>query len=563
MASRPSAASSSARTATEDDGGTPWKLLAGASALLFLVRLYAATTVGFGDSEALYACWAVHPQAAYLDHPGLLALVVRAVGEGGSPSPQRVHIVSSFVATLVPWLAFVTARAAGASRRPAAVAGLVLAVAPETAVGLFGMTPDLLLAPLWLGVLALAAVGLRSPAGSDRSATAFVGAGLLAGIAASAKLPGVLLLVALVLTYVVVARSSLPARAAVRTFWPWAGLVAGLLVFAPVVIYEALVGWPMLRHRLIDTQTGSETAFRHVGEVLGGQLVYVSPVLLLLAFVAARALVRARSKDAISTLLFLAFAVPFAPLLVFSLWSPVAEPHWIAPALLALPIAAALPATRAIASRRLVVSGLAVAALLTFGAHAWVLVPSSGRLLPKGTDPKLDISSELYGWPVAVAAVREQMKGASTSFDPEGDELVLVGPHWTVCAQLHALMRNVRVGCATPVPDDFDRWLPRDHWRKADHVLFVTDNRFGGNGEEQLPGHLRVAQSRVNILRAGRSARVFELYLYGRLASGEAPARGAPSVADGRGGMVVSPASRMSERSSSSSGFGVVRSFSP
>ena len=45
---------------------------------------------GFGDSEALYACYALHPQPAYLDHPALigrgfhdlwaLAPPIRAIG---------------------------------------------------------------------------------------------------------------------------------------------------------------------------------------------------------------------------------------------------------------------------------------------------------------------------------------------------------------------------------------------------------------------------------------------------------------------------------------------------
>ena len=109
---------------------------------------------------------------------------------------------------------------------------------------------------------------------------------------------------------------------------------------------------------------------------------------------------------------------------------------------------------------------------------------------------------------------------AGTPFDPEGREVVVVGPHWTVCAQLQAGLPGIRVGCATPIPDDFDAWLPRSQWREAEHVLFVTDNRFPGDGAEQLPAHVKVAQSRVRILRGGRTARVFELSLYERRAQG-------------------------------------------
>jgi hypothetical protein len=166
------------------------------------------------------------------------------------------------------------------------------------------------------------------------------------------------------------------------------------------------------------------------------------------------------------------------------------------------------------------IAALAVAALFTVAAHAWVLVPSAAKLRPDSADPKIDIASELYGWPTAIQAVKEQMAAAGTPFDPEGREVVVVGPHWTICAQLHAALPGVRVGCATPVRDDFDDWVPRDQWRKAEHVLFVTDNRYPGEGGEQLPAHVKSSQSRVRILRGGRSARIFELYLYERRAQG-------------------------------------------
>lgn len=500
-------------------------LLGGASALLLAVRLSAAARVGFGDSEALYASWAIHPQPAYLDHPGLVGLFARAIGEGGIPSPARTHVVTAVLSTLIPWLVFAAARAAGAARRPAAIAALVVAVIPEIAVGLFALTPDLLLAPLWLGAIALAIVGLDDRAAdgvSLRAAGALLGAGLLAGAAASAKAPGALLALALAAAYArtALARGDGDARSVrvARSLWPWAGLVAGAIVLVPLVLYETHLGWPMLRHRLVDTQVGAGLALRNVGALLGGQLAYLSPVAAVAAVLVARDLVRRRNDDVASRVLFWSFALPIAPLLLLCLWSPVAEPHWIAPPLLALPIHAARRAGEAVtfARRRLVVATTAVAATFTMLAHAWVLVPASARLMPEGVDPKTDIATELFGWPQAIEAVREQMTVAATPFDPEGREVVVVGPHWTVCAQLQAALPGVRVGCATPITDDFDRWLPRDQWRGAEHVLYVTDNRFPGDGSEQLPALVRVSQTRVRVMRGGRVARTFDLYLYSR-----------------------------------------------
>jgi len=506
----------------DPDPRTPLVALLVVSVMLLGLRLYATSRVGFGDSEALYASYAAHPQPAYLDHPGLVGLVARVIGDGSVPTPLRTHAVTSFLATLVPWLAYGAARALGAARGRAALGGLVVALVPETAVGLFALTPDLLLAIGWLAAIALAGVGLQAPAGSTRSASAFLAAGLVAGISCAAKVSGLLLVGALAAAYLAVASSKEPARAAVRTVWPWTGLVAGLVVVLPLASFEARTGWPMLHHRLVDTQHGAGVALRNLGALLGGQLAYLSPVFAVFVFFVARDLVRERATDAFSRVLFYAFLIPIVPLVSFCLWSPVAEPHWLAPAFLVLPLHAARRASRAggaLISRRTFLAASGLAAFFTLAVHAWVLIPESARLRPAGTDAKLDIASELYGWPTAVHAVNEQLKGAATPFDPEGHELVVVGPHWTVCAQLEAGLPRVRVGCATSVPDDFDRWLPREQWRRAEHVLFVTDNRYPTDGAAELPGHVQTGRSRVRIMRGGRSARVFELFLYDRRAS--------------------------------------------
>lgn len=497
--------------------------LAGISLVLLALRFWATSVIGFGDSEALYASWALHPQPAYLDHPGLVGVIARAIGEGAAPTPERTHVVTALVATLVPWLAYAAARALGAERRSSFLAAIVVALIPEMSIGLFALTPDLVLAPAWLGAFALAGVALRTKPGTPLAASAFLGAGLLAGIGASAKVSGVLLVLALAVAYAMIARSKLDEARAVRTVWPWAGLVAGFIVVLPVFLFEAQTGFPMLRHRLVDTQAaaGFGRIIGNAGSLVGGQLLYLSPLLAWIAIHLARSLFRARREDAATVLLFTCFAVPLLPLIVLCLWSPVAEPHWIAPALLVLPIYAARSPDILGGSRetKLLRWGTAIAALLTLVVHGWVLVPASARLLPDDADPKIDIANELYGWPSVLEGVKKEMRNAATPYDPEGREVAVVGPHWVICGQLHAAMPGVRVGCATPIPDDFDRWLPRDEWRNAADVLWVTDNRFHGDGAEQLPKHVRSYEAQVRIQRGGRTVRVFTLILYSKQAS--------------------------------------------
>jgi hypothetical protein len=476
--------------------------LAAASVALFAVRLVAAHRVGFGDSEALYASYALHPQPAYLDHPGLVGIVARCLGGGTAPSPLRAHLVTAFLATAFPWSLAAACRAAGATRQRAFAAALVAALAPELAVGLFALTPDLLLAFTWTGALGLAAMALRSVPASGRATLAFAGAGLLAGTAAVSKVTGVTLFVALAATY-----ASRPARTHGRTLAPWAGLAAGAVVMAPVLLFESRTGWPMLRHRLIDSEAGAGLSLRNAGALLGGQLVYLSPLIAWLAALAAREAWRDRG-DAVGRLLGASFVLPVAALLPLCAWSRVAEPHWMAPAFLALVLAAARASSAP--SRRLVVSSCALAAALVAAVHAWVLLPSAVLLAPASSDPRLDLSNELVGWPEVIAAVREEARAASPEpGDPSSQDLAVVGPHWVICAQLEAALRgDLRVGCNTPIPDDFDTWWPRARWRAADLVVWVTDRRFG---PPALATHDALRSREVRIERAGRTVRVFTI----------------------------------------------------
>ncbi len=102
---------------------------------LIVLRLYAATRIGFGDSEALYAAYANHPQPAYLDHPGMIGLVARALGGGTAPEPARAHVVTALLATAVPWAMALLCRACGASWTRSLGTGIVLARGPEIAIG--------------------------------------------------------------------------------------------------------------------------------------------------------------------------------------------------------------------------------------------------------------------------------------------------------------------------------------------------------------------------------------------------------------------------------------------
>lgn len=475
-----------------------------ASAILFGLRWYAADKVGFGDAEALYASYAMHPQVAYLDHPGLIGVIARALGQGSSPLPSVAHHFTAVVATAVPWIAAAAARALGASSRDAALAALSLLVVPEVAVGLFGLTPDLPLIVLWLTALGATGVGLQARPGSFRALAYALLGGAAAGFAFDAKVTGALLVLGLAIAWM--QKAAAPHR---KTLAPYAALALACVLMAPVVLDEMAKGFPMMRHRLIDTQDGAGPSLRNLAALPLGQLAYVTPPALWAALVLGRDLYARRRDDVVSGLLWCVTLAAGLPLVVLLLGSRVAEPHWLAPAYLALPLHWARRATAGaeLLSPRLKKSAAAVGALVTAGAHLWVLTPIGPRVASSYQAARLDLATDLFAWHEGIPLV-ERALAESAGDEDAGAETVVVGPHWIVCAQVHAALGpSVLIGCDGPEPADFANWLPRGVWERARVIVYVTDDRFAETSAHRFPDRAEESAAHVTVLRGGRPVR--------------------------------------------------------
>lgn len=513
------------------------------SALLLLLRMAAARVLAFGDSEALYASYALYPQPAYLDHPGLVSVIARWLGQDAAPSPAAAHALTSVLSTILPWVGALGARALGCSWAQASKTVLALALAPELAIGLFAFCPDLLMALFWLGALACTALALRRPPEAMAAFAATLGAGLCVGLATTAKLSGALLGLALFVFSLTASE-----RRRWRTLAPYAAVAVFALLVAPMIVWEASQGWPMLRHRLVTTQVGAGFSWRNLGVLVGGQLVYVTPPFLFGAYLLLGALWQERRLDPGARLLWLAAVVPLVPLLLLSLWSDKAEPHWIAPALLSLTLA--LGRTPVI-SRRLGIGALVTGAAVTLLAWLWIATPLPIRTLGTHYRARYDIANDMYAWGPARSLLAQALQEVARE---TGRVPVVVGPHWTVCAQARAaLTRNVDVGCNTRIRDDFDGWFPRTQWLEAASVLYVYDDRFPVHPEVELPGRTLVSTSHVRVRRGGQTVRTVRI---ARLQKREHVALSLQTDA-------VSPAASSIAVSSSGAALGVVSNASP
>jgi hypothetical protein len=414
-----------------------------------------------------------------------------------------VHLFTALLATLLPWLGVLTARAFGAERRAALNVYFALALLPELAIGMFALTPDVPLAFVWLGTLAAAAIAFTAPASSLGTLLAFVATGAGAALACLSKASGVLLALGI---FVCALRPSGWSRW--RTLGPWAALLVFGLVAEPLVRWEIEQDFPMLRHRLIGLPGEAGPSLATAARLLTGQLLYVTPPFLVGAVMLARDLYRRRRRSGSERVLQLTVAFAFFPLVLLCLYSPVAEPHWLGPAYLGLAIF--LGNSQAV-RRWLGLCAAVVGLVMVLLGWAWVrtdLPIQVGDALG-GYEPRLDPSNDLYAWntgaPMLLEAVEQAQKRT-------GRTPTVVGPHWVVCAQAEvALGGRVPVGCDTPVEDDYDRWLPRVRWREAATVLFVSDSRFETDAPFSLAEHELVSRREVEVRRGGRLVRTISL----------------------------------------------------
>ena len=487
------------------------------SLALTAVRLDLSQRVGFGDAEALYATYALHPQPAYLDHPGLIGAIFRLTAGADVPDPRVTHLVTSLAATALPWFGFAAARICGASTPRALWCFFGLALMPLLLIGTFAMTPDLPLAYAWIGALACAVFSVSRPADSWSALLAATLCGVCVGFAAWSKASGALLGVGLL-----TASFSPALRRRWLTLGPWSALLVSSILVSPIIAWEVDHGWPMLIHRLLATQSEAGLSLRNLGAFLGGQLLYITPPFLLLAWVTLREAWKARSSTD-SFLVLGSVLVPGVILAGLCLWSRVAEPHWFAPTYLGLVFYMPFLPNPEIVSPRWRVACMGVGLTSAILGYALVRSPWLTQFMAwqsqrfgKAFEPRYDLSNDLYAWQPAQPMLEQTLTQVARE---TGEMPVLFGPHWTVCAQVSVVLpKGVPVGCLSQHGDDFFTWNPPEQWLGQSPLIYVTDDRFDlglrydsaadSERDVPLPGYRARLHRRVAVQRGGHTVRI-------------------------------------------------------
>jgi len=370
---------------------TRWTIAVSIVSAAAVIRLVFAAILPVFPDEAYYWEWSRRLAAGYFDHPPTVALLIRfgTTILGATPLGIRLgSIVAGWIASL---FTIMIARQLGGGDASIPIrAAIIMSVLPLAAAGLVLATPD---APLLAATAATLYCVLRAvEAGQDsRTSTRWwVAAGVSLGAAFLSKYTAVLVPAGVLIAFAT--RRSL--RRHLKDYGPYLACAVAALVFLPVVLWNARHEWVsfafQLRHGL-STPQGSAlaAAWKHEGDLFGGQAALVSPILFVLMGIVVWRSFNQAATDAERVLGVVAL-VCFA-FFVVSAFRQRVEPNWPAPAYVP---AIALLAGRPRARRREVWirAGVGVAGLMSLAIYVQGLAP----VLPVA--PARDPVARAFGW---------------------------------------------------------------------------------------------------------------------------------------------------------------------
>ena len=452
-----------------------WTVAALLIAAAIVARAVISALVPLLPDETYYWEWSRRLQAGYFDHPPGIALII-AMGTWLFGDTTFGVRFGPAIAAIVLHVSIVLLAARLAGPSAAVRAALLGAVLPFSVLGLALATPDVALLASTAVALVFLERALSSPIRSRRSLGWWTLTGVALGCAFVSKFTAVLLPVSLVVACLTYA----PLRARFSEPGPWVASAVALLLFAPVVLWNAGMDGIAFRFQLNHGFGGvaRSTPIARELEMIGGQLGLATPilgVLLLLAVVGTmrnewrlRDYASHTSKAAVR---FALASVAITPFIFFAIsaWKRPIEANW--PALAYAASVVLLASSRAAwATSRWWNRGVALAAVVVLGAAMQTWKP----IVPVA--PRRDPIARAHGWTTLAAAVHRArqdrfLAGADTRWVAaeryqDASELAFNLPDQPRVFSLNLAGR----------PNQYDLWASaRDHLRPDDAMVVAFD----------------------------------------------------------------------------------------
>jgi len=474
--------------------GLPPRRLVLLLAALTLVRLAVAGATGLVDDEAYYRLWSLRLSFGYLDHAPMVAWVIaagRALAGEGSLGVRLFSPLATAVGSLLLWRAVALA----AGRETAGRATVWFNAMVLIGAGSVLITPDSPSVFFWGATLWTLAELTAS-----RDPRWWLAVGVAAGLGLSSKYSVLFLGLGIGLWLV----STKETRRWFADARLWIGAAIALLLFAPVVVWNAQHQWASFAKQFGRAAVEGWRPEK-LAELIGVQMLLIGlPMVPFLALGVRRALAR---RDDAFALLPLLTGVPFVAYLVFHSLHAGVEGNWPAPLYPSFAWMAAIGAGELAADgvwrRRLdrlrgfvAPVGFALVTLVYVHALAPLVV------LPASRDP----TAQMRGWADFdrdLAAL-----GGRVGADVFG------GVNYTLAAKL-----AVGLGAEAVAPfDERERWVDLpvlDPRRVCRPILYV--DRAGRDPSAALAGHWRSVVS-LGALARRAGGKVVEEHPVWRLA---------------------------------------------
>jgi len=296
-----------------------------ASIALLAMQALAARRLELTFDEAYYTLWSRSLSFGYLDHPPMVALLIRASTSLFGGSELGVRALSLLVVGAMPGLVAFIAWRLFDSREKAALAALMWVAMPLVSIGALFVTPDAPLVVFW--TLSLAALVELWRTGDRRWLIAL---GVALGLALQSKFTAAFFVGGLGLA--LLATPSL--RRWLLSPALYAGFAVALLIFAPFIVWNAEHGWATFAKQLGRAPPHGFAPY-YLAEFLVAQIGLINP-LVVAALVPAvwsipwRAPVSPRSRDEARRILICTVAPAALYFLLHSLHDRV-QGNWLAP----------------------------------------------------------------------------------------------------------------------------------------------------------------------------------------------------------------------------------------
>jgi len=252
--------------------------------LVLAARVVMAALVPLTADEAYYWLWSKHLDWGYLDHPPLIAWLIRAGTMLLGDSVLGVRASGILLSGLATWFVWEAARTLLKDQARAAAAALLFNLTLMIGVEMLAATPD-------MPSIATSAALLFCLARLQQSGNSkwWLWAGLAAGLSLLSKYSAFFLLAGAFLWLLLSPR----ARGWLRTPWPWSAALLALLIFLPNLIWQTNHDWETFAFQF-GRIVGHQWTGHYLLEFLGAQLGLASPFIFILGVAG---LAKARPKD--------------------------------------------------------------------------------------------------------------------------------------------------------------------------------------------------------------------------------------------------------------------------